>query len=42
MKQKAAFTFSLMAIVALAVWFVPGAAQAVEGLVFNLLAVILY
>ena len=42
MKQKAAFALALMTIVALVVWFVPGAAETVEGLVFDALNAILY
>ena len=42
MKQKATFTLVLMAIVALVVWFVPRAAETVEGVVFDLLLAIGY
>ena len=42
MKQKATLTLVLMAIVALGVWFVPGTAETVEGLVFDLLMALGY
>jgi hypothetical protein len=42
MKQKATLTLVLMAIVALVVWFAPGTAATVEGVVLDLLMAIGY
>jgi hypothetical protein len=42
MRQKIAFALALMTIVALVVWFVPGAAETVEGLIFDSLNALLY